>query len=346
MSVTAFDFALPPELIAQHPAAEPTAARLMRVDRQQQGWSHATVAELPSLLRPGDLLVANDTKVIPARLRLRSSGGGSIELLLVRPLPQAGAQIWECLGKPRQRLRPGTRLSIGPGFSARVIAVTEAGRYHVELECERDLSALLAEHGELPLPPYIRRPEGPSREDQLRYQTIYARNPGAIAAPTAGLHFTEELLQRLRAAQVETATVTLHVGPGTFLPIRSDDFRSHEMEAEPYEISAETAAQIAAAKSEGRRVIAIGTTTTRALEAAADENGTVRASRGSASLFIVPGYRFRVIDALFTNFHLPASTLLLLVAAFGGVELMRRAYAEAVARGYRFYSYGDAMLIE
>lgn len=348
------DFELPEDRIAQFPAEQREEARLLRLDRAAGQWSHRSIADLPQILRRGDLLVVNDTRVIAARLRATVPTGGAAELLLIRPMtalpsldPAARTQTadWLCLGKPRKRLGAGARLQIGGSWQATIVGEAGRGRYQVRLEGDGPVSELLEQYGEIPLPPYIRRPGGPTQEDLHRYQTVFADRPGAIAAPTAGLHFTPELLARLDAAGVERTAVTLHVGPGTFLPIR-DSAASHVMDPEWYEIPAAAAEAIGKARREGRRVIAIGTTTTRALESAARGTGEVPAGSGWADLFIVPGHRFQAIDALFTNFHLPGSTLLLLVSALAGADLIGAAYRAAIADGYRFYSYGDAMLIE
>jgi S-adenosylmethionine:tRNA ribosyltransferase-isomerase len=342
LALSDFQFDLPPALIAQVPAERRDHARLMVLDRRCDSLGHTAVSALPERLRPGDLLVVNDTKVLPARLFGRTPAGGAVEVLLVRP---TAASVWLCLGKPGRRLRPGVTLTFPEGVRAEVTARHGDGRYSVAF-CETvPLTTLMERHGEMPLPPYIRRPDGPLPLDQTRYQTIFAARAGAVAAPTAGLHFTAELLAAIESRGVRVARLTLHVGPGTFLPVRSDDPRQHAMEPEWCEIPEDTARLIAQVKADGGRVVAIGTTTTRALESAAAAGG-VRPGGRWADVFITPGYRLQVIDALLTNFHLPGSTLLLLVSAFAGRERILAAYAEAVARGYRFYSYGDAMLIQ
>ncbi len=340
-----FDFELPADRIAQVPAERRDAARLLVVDRQTGALRHDTVAGLGTYLRAGDLLVANDTKVLPARLFGTGPGGGGIELLLVRRAA-AGASTWLCIGRPVRRLRPGAVVALPGNQQATVRQALGEGRYLVEFPSALDVHTYLGAHGELPLPPYIRRPDGLLPSDPERYQTVFATHPGAIAAPTAGLHFTPALLETLEQSGVELARLTLHVGPGTFSPIRDGEVAQHTMEAEWIDIPASTAVAIRRAKAAGRRVIAIGTTTTRALESAATGDATVlRYGEGWASSFIVPGHSFRVVDALFTNFHLPGSTLLLLVAALLGRDTMLEAYRTAVAEGYRFYSYGDAMFI-
>ncbi len=337
-----FDYDLPPALIAQTPPPARDGGRLMVLDRHAAGITHGAVRDLPALLRRGDLLVLNDTRVRPARLFARSGSGAAVELLLLE-CDAAGA--WDCLGKPAKRLRAGAALQLPDGGAAEVVAAPGNGRYTVRFAADCDVGALLATHGEIPLPPYIKRPDGALPLDTERYQTVFAAAPGAVAAPTAGLHFTREHLAALQGAGVELAWLTLHVGPGTFLPVREDDVGAHHMEPESASIPTATAAAVQRAKTEGRRVVAVGTTTTRALESAAQSGGAVAAGPLRAGAFITPGHRFRVVDALFTNFHLPKSTLLMLVSAFAGRERVLAAYAAAVQAGYRFYSYGDAMLI-
>jgi S-adenosylmethionine:tRNA ribosyltransferase-isomerase len=340
-----YHFDLPEALIAQEPAAQRDLARLLVLDRRSGVTAHSVVRRLPDYLRRGDLLVFNDTKVIPARLRGYTASGGKVELLFVRPLPETGEGTWLCLGKPARRLRPGTVLELPEGVQARVAESTMAGQYAIHVAAA-DVLPLLERHGEVPLPPYIKRPGGLRSADRNRYQTVYAAHPGAVAAPTAGLHFTPELLAALREMGIQQERLTLHVGPGTFLPIREDDARRHRMEAEWCEIPESTAGAIRRTKAAGGRVIAVGTTTTRALESAATPGPEILAAGERwADRFILPGEPLRVIDALFTNFHLPGSTLLLLVAALVGRERLLRTYKEAVAAQYRFYSYGDAMLI-
>jgi len=342
LSAGAFDYPLPPELIAQTPAPTRDSARLLVLDRRRPSLEHAGMKELPRFLLPGDLLVLNDTRVRPARIFGRTVSGGAVELLLVDDL---GAGMWQCLGRPGKRLRPDTQLMLAGGAAARVNARLGGGRYKIAFAQPCDVPALLARHGELPLPPYIRRADGPVDSDRERYQTIFAREEGAIAAPTAGLHFTEQLFATLRERGIGLAWLTLHVGPATFLPLRHDDVRRHSLEAERAAIPAATAEEVARAKREGRRVVAVGTTTVRALESAALLNPGFGAGEFAAGAFITPGFRFQVVDALLTNFHLPRSTLLLLVSALAGRERVLDAYAAAVQRRYRFYSYGDAMLI-
>ena len=338
-----YDFDLPPERIAQEPAAEREASRLLVMRRAGGEPRHARVGDLPELLRAGDLLVFNDARVRPARLFGKGGGGGAVELLCLR---EREAGLWDCLGRPAKRLREGAVLAMAEGVEAVVAARRGDGRYAIRFPSGLDVPAWLERWGEMPLPPYIKRPDGPTPLDQRRYQTVFARGAGAVAAPTAGLHFTVDLLERLRAAGVDLTWVTLDVGPGTFLPVRVEAPEEHPMEAEWACIPAAAAGRIAAAQRAGRRVIAVGTTTTRTLESAAAAPGGLRAGSFWADTFIRPGFRFRVVDALLTNFHLPRSTLLMLVSAFAGRERILETYATALASGYRFYSYGDAMLIE
>jgi S-adenosylmethionine:tRNA ribosyltransferase-isomerase len=333
-----FDYDLPPASIAQEPAPR-GESRLLVLDRSGPE-RHARVRDLPRLLRSGDLLVLNDTRVIPARLYGRSAGGGRMEILLVERVAESE---WDALVKPGRRARPGARFEIGEGLTAEVTDKREDGRHR--LRFSEPVEPHLERLGHIPLPPYIHRPDTP--EDRERYQTVYARRPGAVAAPTAGLHFTAELLREIEGAGVEIARVTLHVGIGTFKPVSAERIAAHRMERERYEIGEETAATLRRARQAGRRIVAVGTTVVRTLEGAAlAGGGEVRAGDGATDLFITPGFRFQVVDALLTNFHLPRSTLLMLVSAFAGRERVLAAYAEAVREGYRFYSYGDAMLAE
>ena len=338
MHLADLDYALPAELIAQEPAPERTAARLLVLDRSRETLAHSSIAELSAHLRRGDLLVANDARVVPARVRGRRPSGGRLEVLFVRPVAEG---VWDVLvrGSPRA----GERVHLGDATGDWVGAHGH-GRWQLRLLLDEPVLDWLERTGEVPLPPYIRRPTGPTAVDRERYQTLHARVPGAVAAPTAGLHLTPELRARLADAGVTWATLTLHVGPGTFLPIRGDTLETFTMEGEAYELPAATAAAVAAARAAGRRVLAVGTTTVRALESAAAA-GALRAGTGEARLFVRPGHRFRAVDALLTNFHLPRSPLLALVAALAGWERLRAAYEEAVRLRYRFYSYGDAMLI-
>lgn len=335
-----FDYALPESLIAQQPVFPRDASRLMVIDRGAGAISHSRFSRMGELLRPGDLLVVNNTRVIPCRLPARRRGGGKAEVFLVA---EQGINRWEAL--VRGAGGPGRTLLIGndSGISAEIVSAGEGGTVTVRFTGTPDIRAELSRIGRTPLPPYIRRQADDA--DRERYQTVFARRDGAAAAPTAGLHFTDELLAALRSKSVEIAAVTLHVGPGTFQPIREEQLARHRMHPERYEVAEDAALSINRARDEGRRIIAVGTTCVRTLESAADPDGSVAAGSGQTSLFIVPGYRFRTVDGMITNFHLPRSTLLLLVAAFAGRERMLDAYRSAVEAGYRFYSYGDAMLI-
>jgi S-adenosylmethionine:tRNA ribosyltransferase-isomerase len=349
MKTEAFDYTLPPAAIAQDPAASRDASRLMVVDRTHaDGVSECRFADLGDHLVEGDLLVLNDTRVFPARLSARKSTGGRVDLLLVERQTTGASPTWLCIASTGRGLRPGVRLQIGTGLEAEILGEAERGRFRVRLDSVgMTETEAIDRFGLMPLPPYIRRsPEDPrGAVDRERYQTVYASETGAVAAPTAGLHFTPELLEALVKRGVRRAHLTLHVGPGTFQPLRSDRVEDHRLEAEEFVLPAATAEAIAACRARRGRVVAVGTTVTRVLEARADRDGAVEPGRGRCDLYIVPGHRFRVVDALITNFHLPRSTLLVLVAAFAGRERILSAYAEALARGFRFYSYGDAMLI-
>jgi S-adenosylmethionine:tRNA ribosyltransferase-isomerase len=338
MRLSDFDFPFDPGLIAERPVLPRDQARLLLVPRDAGRWSHHRVAALPELLGRGDLLVVNDTKVLPVRLTGRKSpGSGKVEFVLVRSV---GDQEWEVLLKGR--VRSGQVLELGAHATATVL---ERGpsRTIVRLWSPMPIGDLIATFGQMPLPPYVKRP--PIESDRDWYQTVFAREEGAIAAPTAGLHFTDGLLNALRARGVRLAHVTLHVGPGTFQPVRTDRIEEHAMSPERFRVPEETCLAVAEARGEGRRVVAVGTTVVRALEAAVDSDGTLRPMTGETGLFIAPGYRFRVVTALMTNFHLPRTTLVMLVAAFLGRERLLEVYREAIRERYRFYSYGDAMLV-
>jgi S-adenosylmethionine:tRNA ribosyltransferase-isomerase len=343
MNLSDFNFALPPERIAQTPAARRDASRLMIVDRRQQRITHDVFANIGHYFQTHDILVVNDTKVIPARLRGRKAAtGGKVEVFL---LHDHGEGVWEVLLKPSARTRPGTAIDMGP-LQAEVIERLPDAMARVKFTPE-DIYTALDQVGEVPLPPYIRRRGTEPRrgEDRERYQTVYAHHPGAVAAPTAGLHFTPELLADLERRGIHRATLTLHVGWGTFQPIRTESITDHRMAKEFYRLLGEEAARIRNARASGGRVVAVGTTSTRTLETVMQQAGEVTARTGWSELFIYPSYRFQIVDALVTNFHLPQSTLFLLVCAFAGRELMLEAYQSAIAARYRFYSYGDAMLI-
>jgi S-adenosylmethionine:tRNA ribosyltransferase-isomerase len=334
-----FHYELPESLIARHPARERSASRLLHLDGATGALVDRQFRDLPSLLRAGDLLVFNDTRVIPARLYgHKQASGGKVELLLERLLGGRRAQVQLKASKP---LREGATIDVGEAGHATVVA--RDGDFWT-VEFATDARTVFEQHGDMPLPPYVERTAEP--EDRQRYQTVYAREPGAVAAPTAGLHFDAELLAACRAAGVEFAFVTLHVGAGTFQPVRVENIAEHRMHAEIFDLPTQTAEAVAMTRRRGGRVVAVGTTAVRSLESAVDESGHVRACRGETRLFITPGATFRVVDALVTNFHLPESTLLMLVAAFAGHEHVLRAYAHAVAQRYRFFSYGDAMFVE
>jgi S-adenosylmethionine:tRNA ribosyltransferase-isomerase len=334
-----FDYDLPEELIAQHPAALRTASRLLHVDGQRSILKDRRFSELIDLVDPGDVLVFNDTQVIKARLWGEKSSGGKVEVLVERVLDERRALAHVRASKSP---KPGTKLILSGSVEAEVTGRHE-DLYELRFAGNATVLQLLERHGNTPLPPYIAHAVG--AEDESRYQTVYARNPGAVAAPTAGLHFDEPLLEALRSKGVTLAWVTLHVGAGTFQPVRGDDLASHVMHAERYRVPVETVAAIGAAKSAGKRILAVGTTSVRTLEAAALE-GDLVAGEGETRLFIQPGFNFRVVDRMITNFHLPKSTLMMLVSAFAGHANIRRAYEHAVRERYRFFSYGDAMLLE
>ena len=337
-----FDFDLPEGAIADRPAVPREAARLLEVGA---ALGDRTVAELPGLFRAGDVLAINDTKVIPARIVGRR-GQARIEATLLRPLDRtAEGETWSALARPARRLRAGDVIEVSDSFRAHVEGRAGDGEIRLRFAPGTDVLAALEDHGEPPLPPYIKRPGGADARDRADYQTVYARAPGAVAAPTAGLHLTRDLLARIAARGVGIVAVTLHVGAGTFLPVKSERIEHHRMHAEWGEISPAAAQSIRRGRAAGGRVIAAGTTSLRLLESAADETGRIEAFRGDTELFIVPGYRFRIVDALLTNFHLPRSTLFMLVAAFSGLARMKSAYAHAAASGYRFYSYGDATFL-
>ncbi|HZV80654.1 MAG TPA: tRNA preQ1(34) S-adenosylmethionine ribosyltransferase-isomerase QueA [Geobacteraceae bacterium] len=341
MRLEDFDFDLPPELIATEPLQQRDAARLMLLDRYSGEIGESLVSSLPGLLRSGDLLVLNDTRVLPARLFGCKESGGKVELFLVRRL-EGEDERWEALLRSSKPSRPGTRILLEEEVVATVLDSGEGETRVVSFSCSTDFMTWLERAGQVPLPPYIRR--APVESDRERYQTVFAAAPGAVAAPTAGLHFTAGLLEKIRNRGVQTTAVTLHVGLGTFMPMRVEDPRSHRMHSEWYSVPEDTVAAIETCRAGGGRVVAVGTTVTRTLEHAA-KIGVLQAGSGETEIFIFPGHEFKVVDALITNFHLPKSTLLMLVSAFAGRESVLHAYAEAVARGFRFYSYGDAMFI-
>jgi S-adenosylmethionine:tRNA ribosyltransferase-isomerase len=345
MKLADFDFDLPRDLIATRPMEPREAARLLEVRQDGgpgEGLNDCRVANLPGLLRAGDVVVVNDTRVVRARLKGRR-GDAKVEITLHKPL---STSRWHAFAKGARKLRAGDVIVFAEGFAADVAARGEEGEVELEFALpEAEVLAALERHGSAPLPPYIARDDGPDERDIADYQTVFAAKPGAVAAPTAGFHFTEGLLRRLLARGIERATLTLHVGAGTFLPVKTENVKEHRMHAEWGEIDPFTAEFINRARKKGGRVVAIGTTALRLLETAADEDGRLRAFAGDTDIFITPGYRFRAADLLLTNFHLPRSTLFMLVAAFAGLDRMKAAYAHAMARRYRFYSYGDCCLL-
>jgi S-adenosylmethionine:tRNA ribosyltransferase-isomerase len=351
MQLDECDYELPVDLIAQHPLKARDRARLLILDRAQSGVAHAHIQDLVTTLTAQDVLVVNDTKVFPARLLgQRRDSGGKVEVLLVR---QAGWRRWQALVKSSRRLAVGAEITFeGTDWIAVIGAQEASGTRQVEFRGRGNFRLWLARCGRVPLPPYIKRPpaqDAPEHmgklRDSRRYQTVYAKHRGSVAAPTAGLHLTRALLRRLQEKGVEIYAITLHVGPGTFRPLRSPTVETHIMDAERYSILPTTAAAIEAAKAAGKRLIAVGTTTTRTLESAVDADGRIQRLEGDTTLFIHPGYHFKMVDGLLTNFHLPRSTPLLLAMAFAGRERILAAYREAISQRYRFYSYGDAMLL-
>lgn len=342
MRISDLEYDLPEGLIAQEPLAKRDASRLLLVDAEAGEVGEQMFTDLPSLLPPS-LFVFNDTRVFPARLTGHKVTGGKVELLLLRKRVE-GEDRWLAMGRSSKGLRAGMELSLCDGrLEARIARALEHGQVEVDLYADVDVDALIEEAGDVPLPPYIRR--AAEDADRERYQTVYARKPGAVAAPTAGLHFTEETLGLLQQAGHEIAYVTLHVGPGTFRPVQADHLDEHRMHEEAYEVPEATVVAIGRARAAGRPVVAVGTTVVRTLEASVDDDGRPIPGFGETRLFIRPPYDFRVVDHMVTNFHLPRSTLLALVMAFAGVDLTHRAYERAIAFGFRFYSYGDAMLI-
>lgn len=347
MRTSEFDYELPPERIAQEPSARRDRARMMVVHRAEGRIEHRLVSDLPEYLRSGDVLVVNDTRVIAARLAgVKAKTGGKVELLL---LEETGPGVWEVLLKASRRPKPGEEFLFSGGrIRAAFLEELGEGRARVRVESDGPLLDLLEQAGLPPLPPYIKRKDADAQRveaDREHYQTIFAKHPGAVAAPTAGLHFTPELLRKIEEQGVRRAAITLHVGAGTFRPVSAEQVEEHLMESERYIISPETAQEIQRAREEHRRVIAVGSTTVRLLETCMREKGRIEASSGRTSLFIYPPFEFRAVDAILTNFHLPRSSLLMMVSAFAGRDLIRKAYEEAIRENYRFYSYGDCMLM-
>lgn len=341
MDLNEFDYDLPKELIAQDPLEDRSASRLLVLDKMTGAREHRIFREIPELLEPGDCLVINNTKVIPARLIGSRESGGTVEVLLLKRIPGM-ENSWETLVKPGKKARIGTKIVFGGGLlTGEVTDIIEEGNRIVRFSFDGIFEEILDKLGQMPLPPYITH----ELKDKNRYQTVYAKYDGSAAAPTAGLHFTKELLEQIREKGVDIAEITLHVGLGTFRPVKADKVEEHHMHSEFWQIDEEAAAKINAAKARGRRVIAVGTTSCRTLESAAKEDGTVEAGSGWTDIFIYPGYRFKCIDALITNFHLPKSTLVMLVSALAGRENILAAYEEAIRERYRFFSFGDAMFI-
>ncbi len=339
MKKSDFNYDLPPELIAQSPTDKRDASRLLCLDRRTGVTAHRHFFDLPTMLRPGDCLVLNDSRVLPARLFGERPGGGAAEVVLLKDM---GANVWECLTRPGRKTKPGTRLRFGDGaLTAEVVGEAAGGNKLLRFDYDGIFLTALEQLGHMPLPPYIRA----ELRDPERYQTVYSRVTGSAAAPTAGLHFTPEMLQSLEQSGIALHYVTLHVGLGTFRPVKADEIEDHEMHAEYCEIPQETAAAVTSAKREGRRVIAVGTTSCRTLESRSAADGSLEPYSGLTNAFIYPGYRFKCIDGLLTNFHLPESTLIMLVSAFAGRENILHAYEEAIRERYRFFSFGDAMLI-
>ena len=339
MKTSDFYFDLPEELIAQTPLERRDASRLLCLDKTSGAMEHRVFSELPELLRPGDCLVMNDSRVLPARLLGARETGGAAELLLLREL---GAGKWECLARPGKKLRPGSKVTFGDGeLEAEILETAEGGNRIVQFKYEGIFLEVLERLGRMPLPPYIKT----ELEDGERYQTVYSKELGSAAAPTAGLHFTKELLGKIEAMGVRECFVTLHVGLGTFRPVKAEDIEEHEMHSEFCIMPEETARTITETKRNGGRVVCVGTTSCRTVESFANEDGTMDAKSGWTNIFIYPGYRFKCLDALITNFHLPESTLIMLVSALAGREHILTAYKEAVERRYRFFSFGDAMFI-
>lgn len=353
MKTSEFDYHLPKELIAQTALEPRDESRLMMLWRVTKEIRHCKFKDIVDFLKEGDLLVLNDSKVIPARLKCQRKSGGKIEITLIRKIEESGGTLWRCLAKPSRRIRAGEPMAIissdGNETGARVMPIRkdESGAWIVAIVSTNgmDTMKVLHEFGRAPLPPYIRRDDKSNHKADIeRYQTVFARKPGAVAAPTAGMHFTDKLLEKIRAKGVKTCFVTLDVGWGSFAPVKVDTVEEHKVESEKFSVSEETAALHAQTRSKGGRIVAVGTTTVRALESAW-RDGAVRALEGETDLFIKPGYQFKAIDALITNFHLPKSSLLMLTSAFGGLDFLKSAYEEAIRLRYRFYSFGDAMAI-
>lgn len=342
MQITDFDYELPDELIAQEPLKNREDSRMLVINRRKNSWSDESFSAFPQFLSETDVLALNNTKVFPARLLGKSETGARIELFLVKEIED---RIWETLARPARRLKTGKKVLFGNELTAEVLEKTDEGRVFVRFQTAGEFNEIIDRIGQTPLPPYIKRDEQAADKDRERYQTVFAKNRGAIAAPTAGLHFTPEIIEKIKHLGVRIVEITLHVGYGTFEPVRVSDLSEHSVMPEQCEISEETAQILNEAKSNKQRIIAVGTTTTRALESSITENSKIIAGKRPANLTITPGYKFRAIDGLLTNFHLPQSSLLVLVSTFAGHQLIMNSYQHAVASRYRFYSYGDCSFI-
>lgn len=336
MKLSDFDYELPKEFIAQSPLTERDQSKLMVLDRHSRSWKHHQFFELPDLITPESVLVFNQSKVIPARLRF-PLGNGKAEILLIKPTTK---NRWECMVRPGGRFQPDTELEIDEELKAKVIDITPHGLRTIEFEIE-DFNSYLKSHGQTPLPPYIKE----AIDDPNKYQTIYAKEEGSVAAPTAGFHFTKKVFEKLKMKGIETHFITLHVGLGTFQPVKTEDIEEHKMHSEWFELSPDTAEKLNEAKDAGRKIIAVGTTSIRVLESCTDEKGRLNPQTGETDIFIMPGYQWKFVDELITNFHVPKSTLLMLVSAFADRELILDAYEEAKNQNYRFFSFGDSMYI-
>ncbi len=344
MQLSDFDFNLPPELIAKSPAEKRTDSRMMILNRQHAAIRHDRFRSIVENLMPGDLLVMNDTRVIPARLFGKKETGGKVEVFLTEQFG-SDAKEWECLTKSSRAVKVGTKLLFAEGLIGEILTGAAPPKSRIRFNCDGNVAEILDRIGHIPLPPYIDRDD--TAMDRERYQTVFARNDGALAAPTAGLHFSDEIIEKLASGGIEVRYITLHVGIGTFLPVRVENVLEHQMHEERYYVDPETAAAINNAKQQGRRIVAVGTTVARTLESVSNETtGQITSGGGKTGIFIYPGYTFRVVDVLLTNFHLPQSTLLMLVSAFAGRDFVLDAYRQAIEEKYRFYSYGDCMLIQ
>lgn len=337
MNLADFDYHLPKEFIAQKPLKERDQSKLMVLDRKNRSWSHHQFFELPEILETGSVLVFNESRVIPARLRF-PLGNGKAEILLIKPTSE---NTWECMVRPGPKFEPGNDIKIDEELQCHIKDITPHGLRTIEFECE-DFDTYLKAHGHTPLPPYIKE----EIDDSERYQTIYAKTEGSVAAPTAGFHFTDQVFENLKKKGIETHFTTLHVGLGTFQPVKTDEIEEHKMHSEWFELSEETARKLNAAKKEGKKIVAVGTTSVRVLEACSNEAGILKSQSGETDIFIYPGYQWKFVDELITNFHVPKSTLLMLVSAFADRELILEAYEEAKKEKYRFFSFGDSMYIK